>query len=94
MESTDDDWGPFPQFYLYLETDGGIVRRDVFSETEALRLVSLLASMLTRQPFRDPYPDHPALGYSIVGKPGTIKSIRLYRVENLADLRALPSIED
>lgn len=89
-----DDWGPFPQFYLYVKTDEGTVRRDISSEIEALRLVSLLASMLTHQPFHDPYPGHPALGYSIAGKPESIKSIHLYRIENLAGLQALPSVED
>jgi hypothetical protein len=88
------DWGSFPQFYVYIKTDEGTIRRDIFSETEALRLVSLLASMLTRQPFHDPYPDHPVLGYSMVGKPETIKSIHLYRVDSLADVQALPSVDD
>jgi hypothetical protein len=90
----DDEWGPFPQFYLYVKTDEGTVRRDIFSGTEALRLVSLLASMLTHQSFRDPFPGGPNLGYSIAGDPERIKSVHLYRVDSSVDLQRLPSVDD
>ncbi|MEA2664687.1 MAG: hypothetical protein QOI11_1631 [Candidatus Eremiobacteraeota bacterium] len=94
MKPHDDEWGPFPQFYLYVKTEEGTVRRDVFSEAEALRLTSLLASMLTRQTFHDPFPGGPNLGFSVAGKADEIKSIHLYRVDSVSDLRRLPSVDD
>ncbi len=89
-----DELGPFPQFYLHVNSDDGNFRRDLFSETEALRLTSLYAAMLTHQTFQDPFPSGPNLGYSLAGDPERITSIHLYRVDNVAELEALPSMDE
>jgi hypothetical protein len=94
MPVRDEELGPFPQFYLYINTPAGTIRRDIFSDTEALRVTTVVASILTRQPLPDPSPDSAKTGFSIAGNPEDIISFHLYRVNDSAGLQGLPSVDE
>jgi hypothetical protein len=86
----EEEFGPFPQFYIDAENDDGFTRRTAFSAREATRVVAYLVGIISGEEVADPFPDDGDLALSIPGEPGSLKKITLTRVDDLADFEKLP----
>ena len=95
MSPDEAEFGPFPQFYLYITTDIGTVRHDISSVAEAVRLVSLVTNLVVQRPIPIPSPGEAPLGFSFAGSdPRAIKALRLIRADSILDVQRLPSVDD
>ena len=84
MNPHESEWGPFPQYALFITTERHTARHDMFSPDEAARSVAdAVALMLSGA-------SDGVVRYTAVTEP--IRAIRLVRIDSVADFAALPSI--